>query len=69
MFNFTSSTIMAVACLAGCAAATANEKPTEGSVIDSVTSFNMRYLEDVEQVEFIVTMKATDAWVGLVLGG
>ena len=69
MFKFTSTTIMAVACLAGCAAAAANAKPTENMNIDSASSFNMRYLKDVDQVEFIVTMRATDMWVGLVLGG
>ena len=32
-------------------------------------SWNMRYVAEDEQVEFIVTMKQEDAWFGLALGG
>ena len=62
------TTTLAMACLAGCAAAAANVKPTEGKTIDASTTFNMRYVKEDEQVEFIVTMPKSNSWVGLVLG-
>ena len=47
-----------------------NIKPSESYKIKGAdgASFNMRWVPEDEQVEFIVRMKAQDAWLGLILG-
>ena len=58
-----------LACLAAkVVTAAENAKPNSAKTISGSATFNMRYIEADEQVEFIVTMKESDAYVGLVLG-
>ena len=47
-----------------------NIKPSESYEIKGAdgASFNMRWVPEDEQVEFIIKMKAQDAWLGLTLG-
>ena len=61
---------LSLVCLAATVATAAeNAKPNSSKTISGSASFNMRYIEEEEQVEFIITMKQSDAYVGLVLGG
>ena len=56
------------ACLLAASAAAVNEMPSEMKTINDHASFNVRYIAETEQVEFIVTMKQQDNFVGLVFG-
>ena len=48
---------------------TLNPRPSESFKINETgASLNMRWVPEDEQVEFIVTMKAENAWLGLTLG-
>ena len=68
MYNKVSLASLVVSC-AWVAKAAENAKPNSAKTIVGDASFNMRYVEADEQVEFIITMKQSDAWVGLVFGG
>ena len=47
----------------------ANVRPTDYKQIGVNDAwFNMRYVPEADQVEFIVNMKRSDNWLGLVLG-
>ena len=47
----------------------ANVRPTDYKQIGVNDAwFNMRYVPEVDQVEFIVSMNRSDNWLGLVLG-
>ena len=60
---------LSLVCLAATVATAAeNAKPNSSKTISGSASFNMRYIEEDEQVEFIITLKQSDAYVGLVLG-
>ena len=50
-------------------AVAANVRPTDYKQIGVNDAwFNMRYVPEVDQVEFIVSMNRSDNWLGLVLG-
>ena len=50
-------------------AVAANARPTDYKQIGVNDAwFNMRYVPEADQVEFIVNMKRSDNWLGLVLG-
>ena len=47
----------------------ANVRPTDYKQIGVNDAwFNMRYVPEADQVEFIVSMNKSDNWLGLVLG-
>ena len=50
-------------------AVAANARPTDYKQIGVNDAwFNMRYVPEADQVEFIVSMNKKDNWLGLVLG-
>ena len=63
------SLLAAIACLSveNASAEKQYVRPTDMKALDSA-SFNMRYVPEDEEVEFIVTMPSADVWFGIALG-